>query len=102
MAQLIPLVSIADLAEGEMVAGQVAGQDVLLCLVHGQFYALENRCSHAQQKLSSGRLSGHEVRCPLHGARFDVRSGACTRAPATAPIKTFPVTLEGGKVCLTI
>ncbi len=102
MSELIPLISIADLGEGEMIAGRVGSTDVLLCQVEGRFYAMEDLCSHARQKLSTGRLRGHELQCPLHGARFDVRSGACTAPPANLPIKTFPVTLEGGKVCVTI
>ncbi len=93
---------MADLGEGEMIAGRVAGTDVLLCQVEGRFYAMEDLCSHARQKLSTGRLRGHEIQCPLHGGRFDVRTGACTASPASLPIKTFPVTLEGGKVCVTI
>ena len=102
MSQLIPLVSIFDLAEGEVAAGSVMGEDILLCCVEGQYYAVANRCSHASQRLSTGRLVGHEIRCPLHGASFDVRTGACTGAPAQHPIKTFPVRLEGGKVCVSI
>ena len=49
-----------------------------------------------------GRLRGHSISCPLHGARFDVRTGACLAAPARRPIQSFPVTIEGGKVCVDV
>ena len=98
----VALMPMAALGEGEHVAVQVDGIPILVCQVEGQFYALRNQCSHAQQPLSSGRLRGFEITCPLHGARFDVRSGSCNGGPAPQPIQTFPVTLEGGKVNVMI
>ncbi len=80
----------------------VNGVAVLVCQREGQFYAIEDQCTHARQLLSEGRLRGYEVSCPLHGARFDVRTGKCTAAPAKRDAKSFPVTLEGGKVHVTV
>ena len=102
MAEMIPVLPIAALSDGEMMRVSAHGVDLLVCQVAGQIYALADRCSHARQALSNGKLSGFEVRCPLHGARFDVRTGACKSPPATFPVKTFPVTLEGGKVCVSV
>ena len=93
---------MAALAEGEMVACRVDGVEVLICQVGGSYYAVSNRCSHAGQTLSAGKLNDHAIRCPLHGAQFDVRTGKCLAAPATQPIKSFPVTLQGGKVFVAI
>ncbi len=93
---------MAALAEGEMVACQVDGVDVLICQVRGSYYAVSNRCSHAGQTLSGGKLNDCAISCPLHGAQFDVRTGKCLAAPATQPIKSFPVTLQGGKVFVAI
>ncbi|MCZ6658694.1 MAG: non-heme iron oxygenase ferredoxin subunit [Gammaproteobacteria bacterium] len=97
-----PVIALAELSEGEMTARQVDGVSVLVCHVEGQFYALHNECTHAHQALHTGKLTGHQLKCPLHGGRFDVRSGACQGAPATEPLTTFPVTLEGGKVHVTV
>jgi nitrite reductase/ring-hydroxylating ferredoxin subunit len=85
-----------------MTACRIDGIDVLICRVDGRFYALANRCSHAGQLLHRGRLAGHELRCPLHGASFDVRDGACLRAPAAQGLVTYPVTIEGGKVHVAV
>ena len=99
---MTPVVAQSDMADGEMHACEVDGVDVLLCRVDGEYYAVVDHCSHATQKLSAGRLRGFEVTCPLHGARFDVRDGRCLAAPASQPIRTIPVTLEGGKVNVTV
>jgi 3-phenylpropionate/trans-cinnamate dioxygenase ferredoxin subunit len=97
-----PVISMAALADGEMIACDVEGVDVLLCRVDGQHYAVSNHCSHARQALATGKLKGYEISCPLHGARFDVRDGRCLAAPASRPIPTFEVTLEAGKVHVTV
>jgi 3-phenylpropionate/trans-cinnamate dioxygenase ferredoxin subunit len=90
------------LADGQMTAVRIDGVDVLLCRVEGRYFALSNSCSHARQALSTGRLRGFEVTCPLHGARFDIRSGKCLAAPATQPVPTFPVHVESGKLTVLV
>ena len=90
------------LGDGEMRACSVGGEDILVCHVDGQYYAVSNLCSHAGQRLAGGRLKGFELSCPLHRARFDVRSGAPLTAPATAPLKRYAVTLAGGKVNVSV
>ena len=91
-------VPIAQVGEGEMAACEVDGVKVLVCQVEGQFYALHDQCSHARQALHAGTLVGHQVRCPLHGGRVNVRTGACEGPPAILPVQTFPLALERGKV----
>jgi len=86
------------LGEGQMMACSVAGEELLIVHVEGQFYAVSNRCSHAGQRLSGGRLIGFELSCPQHRATFDVRTGVPLSAPATERLKSYPVTLAGGKV----
>ena len=99
---MIAVMPVTALSEGQMAACTVAGEEVLIAQVEGQFYAVANRCSHAGQRLSGGRLSGFEIRCPLHRAIFDIRTGVPLTAPAERPLKRYPVTLSGGKVCLNI
>ena len=93
-----PAVAMAAVGEGEMAACQVEGVKVLVCQVEGRFYALHDLCSHARQALHGGTLSGHQLRCPLHGGRFDVRTGKCLGPPAVLPVQTFPLQLQAGKV----
>ena len=96
------ILPMAALAEGESTMVRVGGEQILVSCVYGQYYAVSGVCTHAAQSLATGRLKEYEVICPLHGARFDVRTGACTKGPAVNGLKHFPVYLEGGKVCLDI
>ncbi|HKV35313.1 MAG TPA: Rieske 2Fe-2S domain-containing protein [Pyrinomonadaceae bacterium] len=70
--------------------------DVAVFNVAGSFYATQSKCTHKQGELSKGKLDGSVVTCPKHGAQFDVISGAVLRGPATVPLKTCKVVVEGG------
>lgn len=69
--------------------------DVAVFNVAGTFYATQSKCTHLQGELSKGKLEGATVTCPKHGAQFDVTSGAVLRGPATVPLKTCKVIVEG-------
>lgn len=61
-------------------------------------HAVENRCSHATARLDGGELDGCHIICPLHGARFDVRDGACVGPPASQAIRSFAARINGAGV----
>ena len=63
----------------------------MVCRVQGVLYALEDLCSHAETTLSDGLLNGYQIVCPLHGASFDVRTGAHSGPPAWCGVKAFTV-----------
>jgi 3-phenylpropionate/trans-cinnamate dioxygenase ferredoxin subunit len=76
-----------------------------LCLAHaedGEFYALNDVCTHEEFNLSDGELWGLEVECPQHASRFDLRDGHVTGLPAVVAAKTYPVTVEGGDVYVEV
>lgn len=64
----------------------------------GDFYAIEDVCTHDGGELAGGEVRGFEVECPRHGARFDVRTGEVRAAPATEPVASLPVRVEDGVV----
>ncbi|MDE2249299.1 MAG: non-heme iron oxygenase ferredoxin subunit [Xanthomonadaceae bacterium] len=66
--------------------------------IDGALYAVEDVCTHDGGELAGGEVSGFEVECPRHGARFDLRSGAATRLPAHVPVASFPVCEEDGLI----
>ncbi len=82
-------VDVSDLVNGQTRSIEVAGRKILLCNVAGEFFAIQQRCSHAAYSLADGRLAGFEIECPLHGARFDVRDGSVKRRPARTALETY-------------
>ena len=69
--------------------------DVAIFSVEGGFCATQAKCTHRQGPLSEGTLDGSTVTCPLHGAQFNVWTGAVLRGPAKEPLKTYSVTVDG-------
>ena len=88
----------ADVPEGEVRVFDAAGRPVALANVGGQFYALDDVCTHDGGPLGEGLLWADEIECPRHGARFDVKSGRVTALPAVLPVRVYPVQLEGDEV----
>ena len=83
--------SRGDLAEGEPFGVEVAGRAIALYDIDGNLFATDNICTHAYARLSDGWLDGELIECPLHAARFDVRTGKVLDPPATEDLKTYPV-----------
>jgi nitrite reductase/ring-hydroxylating ferredoxin subunit len=84
-------------AEGSKCV-QSGGRKYALFNVNGNVYCLDNTCTHLGGPLCEGRLSGSVVQCPWHGSRFDVRTGQVVGPPARSPVRSYPTTVEGGKV----
>lgn len=97
-----PVMLMSQLHEGDVVPVRIGQLDVLVIMTQGQYFAIAAHCSHARQSLVSGRLSGFELSCPLHGARFDIRDGFATKGPAVQAIQRFPVMIDSGKVCVDV
>ena len=85
-----PVVVADELQEGAGKALTVNGTEVAVFRCSNQLYALENRCPHAAGSLADGTVDGDEVICPLHGYRFNIRTGACSTDPA---LRAKPVAL---------
>jgi 3-phenylpropionate/trans-cinnamate dioxygenase ferredoxin component len=73
----------------------IGDHEIAVCNVDGQFYAIDNLCTHDEGPLDQGELEGNEIECPRHGARFDVRTGEATQLPAFEPVQRHPVRVEG-------
>jgi apoptosis-inducing factor 3 len=91
-------ISINDVASGQMLLGQVAGEPVLLARQGEEFFAIGATCSHYNGPLAEGLIVGDTVRCPWHHARFCLRTGEAFGAPAFAPVSCWRVEKQDGKV----
>lgn len=84
---------LLDLGEGRMIG---------VFKVDGAFYAVDGWCSHERASLVHGDVDGCEIMCPVHGARFDLRTGKHLSMPAVRPIASYPVKVEGDSVWVKV
>ena len=68
---------------------EINGSVVAVFKVDNEYFAIQNRCSHAEASLSEGEVYDCKVECPLHGAEFDLKTGEALTLPATKPIATY-------------
>ncbi|MGE0098702.1 MAG: non-heme iron oxygenase ferredoxin subunit [Hydrogenophaga sp.] len=94
--------SLDELADDDVTGLEVAGRDIAIYKVEGGVFATDNTCTHGQARLCDGFLEGHEIECPLHQGKFDVRDGRATCAPVTEALRCYPVRVEGGRVLLNL
>jgi 3-phenylpropionate/trans-cinnamate dioxygenase ferredoxin subunit len=92
----------AEIPPGEMRAVEVDGEPVALYNVGGEIFATCDTCSHEEASLADGWLDDDIVTCPSHGAEFSVRTGEALSLPATAPITTYPVRVEGDDIYVAL
>lgn len=94
--------AVVDVPEDDVIGMTVAGREVALYNAGGHIFATDNLCTHGHARLCDGFLEGHEIECPLHQGKFDVRTGQPTCAPVTEAIRSYPVKIEGGRVFLAV
>jgi 3-phenylpropionate/trans-cinnamate dioxygenase ferredoxin subunit len=90
--------ALDDIPEEGALRVELGGKPLCIARSQGEVFALSDICSHADVSLSEGDVEDGTVECWLHGSRFDLRTGAPTGLPATKPVATYPVTVEGDDV----
>lgn len=103
MTEKIRVASLNQIAPGAMLHVEAAGK--ALVLFHksdGTFCALQDRCSHADVRLSRGQFDGQVVTCTAHGAKFDVCSGKALCMPAVSAVKSYQVAVEGEEIYILL
>ncbi|MBA2949413.1 bifunctional 3-phenylpropionate/cinnamic acid dioxygenase ferredoxin subunit [Streptomyces himalayensis] len=93
-----------DIAEGEAikVPAEQTGHGDAIAVFHdeGAYYALDDTCTHGQASLSEGWIEGGEVECPLHSARFCLKTGEVQCMPATVGARAHRVAVRDGEIWL--
>jgi naphthalene 1,2-dioxygenase system ferredoxin subunit len=98
----IDIVSKADVPEEDVVGVEINAKSIALYQVDGEIFATDNICTHGNARLCDGFLEGHEIECPLHQGKFDIRNGKAMCAPLTEDIRSYPVKIEGDRVFIEI
>lgn len=94
------LCKTGDVEPGNALYVEVDDLELAVFNVDGEFYVIDDHCTHGPGSLSEGYLDGCVIECDFHNGAFDVRSGEVVSPPCTIPIKTYEVIVEDGSVLI--
>jgi 3-phenylpropionate/trans-cinnamate dioxygenase ferredoxin component len=89
---------VAEIGEGQSISVAVGRRMVAVARSDGEFFAIEDICTHDGAELSGGTVEGGQIICPRHGARFCLRTGQALTPPAYEPVRVFATKVEAGRL----
>jgi 3-phenylpropionate/trans-cinnamate dioxygenase ferredoxin subunit len=100
MSDYIDAAAVTDLPEGGKMLAEIGDQFVVLFLKDGNYYCIDDVCTHDGGPLSEGEIcnDGYAIACPRHGAKFDVRTGKALTMPAYEDTLSHDVKVENGRI----
>ncbi|MFZ5845705.1 MAG: Rieske (2Fe-2S) protein [Patescibacteria group bacterium] len=103
MASFIKAARVSEVNEGQLKTISVGGKVIALAKVGGEFFALDDTCTHAGCSLGNeGILEGEVVTCGCHGAKFGVKSGKALALPAATDVATYKVKVENDDIYVAV
>jgi naphthalene 1,2-dioxygenase ferredoxin component len=98
----LKVIDVSAVPTDDVTAVTAAGREIAIYGVDGEVYATDNICTHGHARLCDGFLEGHEIECPMHQGKFDVRNGKAMCEPLTTDVQTYPIKVEDGEVFIEI
>ena len=102
MSEFVRVASIDEIPDPGKATVEVDERLVVLVHLQGEFYCIDDVCTHDGGPLSNGLMDDHTIACPRHGARFDIRSGEALTMPATQPTVAHEVKVEGEQILVRL
>lgn len=102
MADFYKAAELNEVQPGSKKVFELEGIMIALFNVNGEYFAIEDICSHDGGPLVEGKLEGYEITCPRHQARFDIRTGKPQCMPAIVSIRHFPVKVDDTAVWIDL
>ena len=96
--EFLDIAPASELPNGERLFVEIEGRSIVIFNIAGQFYSIEDVCSHDDGPVGEGELEGYNVVCPRHGGEFDVRTGKAVQLPAVVDIAAYPVKVVDGMI----
>jgi len=98
MSDFVTVARLSELPGNTLLPVELNGVKLVLARTGDQVHALHDQCSHEEFPLSDGELDGNQVTCLLHGARFDLVTGAPRALPAVRPVRVYECRVEGDEI----
>ena len=102
IVEWLRVAAVQQVSDAGMLAVNVGGRKILIYSYEGAFYATDNVCTHAFALLSDGWLDQGEIECPLHGGRFDIRTGKALTSPVNCDLATYELRITDGTIELKL
>ena len=102
MAEFVQVASKDQVPRGGRFSAWAGGRKILVYNVNDEYYATDEQCPHRECSLAEGPFAGKVVTCPCHMARFDVTTGEVLSPPATTPLPTYRVKIEGNRILVSV
>lgn len=102
MGNLVEAAHVGEIGPGEAKLVEVGGKEIALFNCGGEYYALDNECTHVGGPLCEGEIEGDTVICPWHGAEFCLKTGDALAPPAEEGVRSYKVVIEGDKIRIEI
>ena len=91
----------SEIPPGKLNKVSVDGKEVLVVNLDGNYFAMDDTCTHSGASLSEGQLDGSTVTCPWHGSTWDCKTGKLEKFPAKInDLKSYKVTVESDDIFL--
>ena len=98
MTEFVKVADIHELKPGQRKIVDLEEVTVALLNVEGEYYCIEDVCTHDGGPVAEGELDGFVIECPRHGALFDIRDGRVLSMPAVVPVPTYEVRIDGSDI----
>ncbi len=102
MAEFVEVCRVSEIPDPGKEVFEVEDRFIVVFHLDGQFYALDDRCTHDGGPLGHGDIEGFQIICPRHGARFDIKTGQALTMPAVRATSSHEVKVEGDRLLVRL
>lgn len=102
MSAFIEVAKVSEIPASGKLSLEWDDRYLVIVRVDGQYYCLDDVCTHDGGTLGDGELDGFCIACPRHGAQFDVRDGRALTMPATEPTSSHIVRIDGDAILVKL
>ena len=98
----VKTVNISEINENSVKTIHVGDKDISIFNVEGEFYAIDDMCSHAEASLAEGEVFDCKIECPLHGAEFDLKTGEALTPPASKSVSCYQTSTDESSIYIEV